>query len=114
MATHSTRTLEPGITVVEITGNLQVGKNLSSIEEAIHELIQGGARKLVVDLTGLEHIDSSGIGMLTGCRNKMQEAGGQMRLAGAHGVTVRVFAVIHMDEIMPVDADMAAACKALG
>ncbi|MEP6961692.1 MAG: STAS domain-containing protein [Acidobacteriota bacterium] len=113
MATHTTRTVEPGITVVEISGSLQVGKNLAATETALHALIKEGARKMVVDLSGLEHIDSSGLGMLTGCRTEMSEAGGHFRLAGATGPIGRIFGVIHMDEIIPVDADVAAACLAL-
>ena len=36
-----------------------------------------------------------------------------MRLAGAHGVPARVFKMIHMDKIMPVDENLDAALAAL-
>jgi anti-anti-sigma factor len=34
------------------------------VESAITEIIDAGAHKLVIDLTGLDMIDSSGIGVL--------------------------------------------------
>ena len=112
MATRKTRTVEPGITIVELAGRLNVGKNLSAVEKALLELIGAGSRKLILDLSKLDYIDSAGIGALTGCRNKMVESGGQIRIAGAHGTTARTFAVIQMNRIMPVDPDVAAAQKA--
>lgn len=112
MATRKVRTAEPGITIVELSGRLNVGKNLSAQEAAIQALIAAGCRKLIVDFSKLDYIDSAGIGVMAGCRNKMHEAGGQMRIAGPQGVIARTFRVIKMDKIIPVDPDVAAAQKA--
>jgi anti-anti-sigma factor len=113
MATRTVRTVDPGITIVSLTGRLNVGKNLSEAQTLIAELIQFGARKIILDLTGLDYIDSASIGVLVGCNDEMKEAGGQIRLAGAHGPIERTFAVIHMEKIMPVDADVDIARQAL-
>jgi anti-sigma B factor antagonist len=95
--------------VFEISGRLNLGNLLMSVENAIRGLVDGGARKLVIDLTGLNAIDSSGIGMLVGCNGHMEHNGGKMRLAGAHGPVAKVFAMVHMDRIVPMDADLASA-----
>jgi anti-sigma B factor antagonist len=105
-----THRVEPDITVFEISGRLNLGNMLQSIESAIRGLIEGGARKLVIDLTGLSSIDSSGIGMLIGCGGQMEQLGGQMRLAGAQGPVAKVFDMVHMQRIVPLDADLASAC----
>jgi anti-sigma B factor antagonist len=79
-----TRTLHvaPDITVVEISGRLNLGNSLLSIETSIRRLVEQGARKLVVDLTGLNYIDSSGIGMLVTSSGQLEQSGGRMRIAG--------------------------------
>jgi anti-sigma B factor antagonist len=102
--------IEPDITVFEISGRLNLGNLLQSAEGAIRALIDGGARKLVIDLTGLNAIDSSGIGALVSCAGHIGQLGGHMRLAGAQGPVAKVFNMVHMDRIVPLDADLASAC----
>jgi anti-sigma B factor antagonist len=106
-----TRRVEPDITVFEISGRLNLGNLLLSVESAIRAIVDGGARKLVIDLTGLNSIDSSGIGTLVNCGGQVDHLGGQMRLAGAHGSVAKVFETIHIDRIIPLDADVALACE---
>jgi anti-sigma B factor antagonist len=89
---------------------LSLGNLLQSAESAIRDLIDGGARKLVIDLTGLNSIDSSGIGTLVSCAGHMGQLGGEMRLAGAQGAVAKVFGMVHMDRIVPLDTDLASAC----
>lgn len=113
MATRTVRTVDPGITIVSLTGRLNVGKNLSEAQTLIAELILFGSRKMILDLTELEYIDSAAIGMLTGCQTEMQEAGGQMRIAGAQGPPERTLRIIHMEQIMPMDASVDIARQAL-
>jgi len=103
------RQVEPDLIVVELSGHLNLGNELMSLESAVKRLIQDGARKLVMDLTKLDYIDSAGIGMLVGCNGQMDRAGGKMRVAGAQGSVAKAFGVVHMDRITSLDADVATA-----
>jgi anti-anti-sigma factor len=105
-----TYSVEPDITVFEISGRLNLGNLLQSVERSIQSLINSGVRKLVIDVTGMTSIDSSAIGMLVSSGGQMDQHGGQMRVAGAHGAVAKVFEMVHMARIVPVDADLASAC----
>jgi len=107
------RQVEPALTVVELTGHLNLGNELMTLESAVKRLIEEGARKLVIDVTKLDYIDSAGIGMLVGCNGQMDRACGKMRVAGAHGTVAKAFEVVHMDRIMALDADVNTAVKNL-
>lgn len=109
-----TRMVEPAITVLEISGRLNLGNSLQSIESSIQHLIADGVRKLVVDISGLNYIDSSGIGMLVSSSGHMEQSGGQMRIAGARGTVARALGVAHVDRIAPVDNDVDSACRHFG
>jgi len=106
-----TRSVEPDITVVEISGRLNLGNLLVSIETSVRRLIDEGARKLVVDVTNLSYIDSSGIGMLVGCNGHIEQNGGGMRVAGAQGLVAKSFGVVHLDRIVQLDTDVESACR---
>ncbi len=104
------RKVEPDLTVVELTGHLNLGNELMTLENAVKRMIAEGARKLVIDVTGLDYIDSAGIGMLVACNGQIDRAGGKMRVAGAQGTVARAFEIVHMDRITSLDADVDAAC----
>lgn len=108
-----TRLTESGSTVVEISGRLHLGNSLSYTETAIKRIITDGARGLVIDLTGLDFIDSAGIGMLISCSGEMEQAGGAFRIAGAHDGVAKTFEIVHMDRIVALDADVEAALRKL-
>jgi anti-anti-sigma factor len=107
------RRMELDITVFEISGRLILGNLLQSVHSEIREVIDGGARKLAIDLTGLTWIDSSGIGTLLNTSEHMKQLGGQMRLAGATGAVARIFDTFHLERIIPLDADLTLACGRL-
>jgi anti-sigma B factor antagonist len=115
MITESrTPKLDGGVTVVEISGRLNLGNSLISIETAIKRLIEQGARKLVVDLSDVNFIDSSGIGMLVACAGQMEQSSGRIRIAGAAGVVAKAFDIVHMERITPLDENVEAAAGAFG
>lgn len=109
-----TKTLQIGdVTVVEMSGRLSLGNSLTYAENAINRLIDGGTRKLVIDLTQLNHIDSSGLGMLIFCGGRMEQSGGQMRVAGANETVTRVFEIAHANRVLQLDTDLESACRNL-
>jgi anti-anti-sigma factor len=108
-----TRRVEPDITVVEISGHLNHGNNLIEIERLMRKLVDDGVRKLAIDLANLNFIDSAGIGMLVGTNGHMDTAGGKVRVAGAKGPVAKVFEVVHMQKIVPLDPDVAASLELL-
>jgi anti-sigma B factor antagonist len=104
---------EPDITVFEISGRLNLGNSLMTIENSIKRLIDDGARKLVLDLTGLIRTDSAGIGMLVASTGHAVKSGGQLRIAGAQGQVLHIFDLVQMSKIVPLDPDVETACRNL-
>jgi len=109
-----TRKIEPDITVVEISGTLHLGNTLIHTETAIKRMIDDGVRKLIVDISGLNYIDSAGIGLLVSCAGQIHEAGGKMRIVGARGVVAKSFEVVKIALVVPLDGDVEAACRNIG
>jgi len=106
-----TKTQQIGdMTVVEMSGRLHLGNSLIYAENAVIRLIDGGTRKLVSNLTQLDHIDSSGLGMPVYCGGRIEQSGGRMRVAGAGATGARVFEVAHADRVLQFDADLTLAC----
>jgi anti-sigma B factor antagonist len=70
-------------TVIALEGNIMGGPDASSLNSQIHELLGGGRKVLVLDMTGVQYINSSGLGLLIATVNAVRSAGGTLKVAGA-------------------------------
>jgi len=108
------RELSPGITAITFTGRLVLGNRLTEVEDAIRQHIQQGSRKLVLDFSGLDFIDSAGVGVLAVCVGSMQREGGTIVVAGATGRVKQLLELTNLHRIVGMYADVASAHSALG
>ncbi len=72
-----------GIMIIELTGNVMGGPDATALNEQIHKLLDDKKRKIVIDLSDVKFINSSGLAMLIGGLNTMRKSGGEMKLARA-------------------------------
>ena len=108
-----TRELSPDITVMTFTGRLILDNQLKDVEDAIREHIMQGKRKLVLDFTGLNYIDSSGIGIIAVCIGLMERAGGKLAVVGASGQVKQLLELTHLNLSVPTYSDISSAQAAL-
>lgn len=95
-----------GICIVTLVGTLTTGTTLSIAEAKIVKLIEGGQRRIVLDVSQISYCDSGGLGMLVSASGTMDEHGGKMRIAGANEKMVRTFRLTHTDNIFALDANV--------
>jgi anti-sigma B factor antagonist len=107
------RKIEPDISVIDISGRLNLGNTLQALERSVLNLIGTGSRKVIVNLSALDYIDSAGIGMLISCSGQMEQHQGQMRIAGARGAVAKALDMVHMSRIAALDPDLETACRNL-
>lgn len=69
-----------GILVFDVAGRLIVGLNAGALRERITQAVAAGKQNIVVNLSGVDYIDSTGLGTLVLCFNLVQKAGGALKL----------------------------------
>ena len=67
--------------VITLKGNVMGGPDGSKLHDTLHELKEGGKTNVVVDLSKVKFMNSSGLGMLISAMTTMRNAGGDLRLA---------------------------------
>lgn len=70
-------------TVIALEGNLMGGPDASSLNSQIHSLLEEGKKAVVLDMSKVQFINSSGLGLLIGTVNALRSAGGTLKVAGA-------------------------------
>ncbi len=98
-------------TIVHIGGEIDV-YTAPVLRRRLDEPIMAGCRDLVVDLSGVTFLDSTGLGVLVGRLKMMRSHAGQMRVVGATDRVHKVFAITGLDRVLemyPSLADLPAA-----
>ena len=67
--------------VVEIAGKVTIGYD-AQMRDAIGEALDGGAKNVLLDMSRVSKIDSSGIGELVAAHNRTADGGGRLLLVG--------------------------------
>jgi anti-sigma B factor antagonist len=67
-------------------------------KKALSEAIADGTKSLILDLSDVEFMDSSGLGALVFCRQRLPE-GGQIVIAGAQQEVVTLMRLTHLDKV---------------
>ncbi len=70
-----------GAVVIELKGNVMGGDDTKDFNELLHKLVDEGKINIVIDLSEVKFMNSSGLGMLIGGLTTMKKANGTLKLA---------------------------------
>jgi anti-sigma B factor antagonist len=69
-----------GILILDLQGRLVAGDSAGALRERGHKAAGGENRNLVLNMRGVDYIDSSGLGTLVAAHSTLEKAGGGMAL----------------------------------
>jgi anti-sigma B factor antagonist len=104
---------EPDITGISCAGRFTLGTRLSETEALVNTMLERGVRKLVLDLTHVDFVDSAGLGIIMRIYGEMTERGGYFRIAGPHEQVKRLFDITHTSAILSLDPDLVTSVQKL-
>jgi anti-anti-sigma factor len=93
--------LSPDLCQIEFTGKLMMGNESRQVEWNVSELLAAGVKKIIFDLTMVDGIDSTGVGIIVMCQAKLQKVGGSLRVAGAQGIVLDTLRMTRVDKLVP-------------
>ncbi len=88
-----------GTFVLAVTGELDLA-SAAHFREAVGEAMGTGARNVVVDLSGSDFIDSSGIGALMWAEHRLQAVGGELTTKGCQPPVERAFKLAGLSQLI--------------
>jgi len=100
---------EGGYAVIVVSGRLALGGETEKLNSAVNAALQKDQKKIVIDITALDYVDSSGVGMLVSCVTNVRKAGGELKLVGANQRIRRIFSMTGVDSIISMFATVAEA-----
>jgi anti-sigma B factor antagonist len=88
-----------GHPVLAVTGEIDI-YTAPLFKQAVVNLVSEGANDVVIDLSGVTFMDSSGFGTLLGATRRLRPLGGGLHLAGANSTIQRMLRLTRLDTIM--------------
>jgi anti-sigma B factor antagonist len=79
-----------GTTTVTVEGEVDVA-TAPALRDELYRLIEQGTNQIVVDLSGMDFIDSTGLGVFVGALKRAREGGGGIELRGLQPAARKVF-----------------------
>ena len=88
-----------GATVLMATGRVTF-HTANVLRQQLAGLIEAGDNHLVVDLSGVEAMDSSGVGALISGLKAARSVGGDLRLVAPSVPIAEIFRMMHLDKVL--------------
>ncbi len=88
---------EERATVVALTGEVDL-KHSPRIHRTLVELSDERPERMILDLTGVGYMDSSGVGTLVDIYRRVQAYGGRLMLSGMQDKVRSVFEITQLDQ----------------
>lgn len=95
----STEVTSSGATVVVATGPL-IFPDVNGLRQQLISLAEAGANRVVVDLSRVTTIDSTGVGALVSGLKAARAHSGDLRLAGASTAITSMLNIMRLDKLL--------------
>ena len=99
MVDYPTRSTDSGVVVLRPEGRLNMVA-APDLREQLRSIIRSGKNRVVVDLSGVDTIDSSGLGALISGLKAARQSGGDLRIAAAGEQATAVLELTNLNRVL--------------
>ncbi|MDQ7005615.1 MAG: STAS domain-containing protein [Acidobacteriota bacterium] len=93
---------QDGIAITRLVGRITVGNALDDVREVVEDEIAAGRLRVIFDLSGVNFVDSAGLGELVACHRSLDQLGGRLVLAAPRGKVRDLIELTRIGELLPV------------
>jgi anti-anti-sigma factor len=108
---HETRE-QDGVTVIEVRGTIDV-ESAFELRDVLTGAVSRDGARIMVDLSQVGLIDSSGIGVLVTAHRHAEASGARLVLAAPAGPAARVFELTRTNKLLRIEPTVEAGLAAL-
>ena len=95
----STDSPQPGTVIVRFTGQFDFS-HVATARASINQQIEEGARLIIINLDGLDYIDSAGLGVLVGTLARLRDRHGELAVVCQSPRIRRVFEITRLTQLI--------------
>ncbi len=92
--------------LIEIIGRID-GDNITSVSHAIDEALAAGHNQIILDLSGVEFMNSAGLRTLVNTFKRVRQTGGALNLINPSDSVMRLLELVGLDSVLTIYFDAA-------
>lgn len=96
--------------VLDLTGEIDVYTSIA-LKQEITQVISDGAKYIVAEMSKVEYLDSTGLGLLIGALKRLRENQGSLVIVSPNVRIVRVFEITGLYKIFNIYESLAEAAE---
>jgi|SRR6185503_5204718 anti-sigma B factor antagonist len=101
-----------GCAIVAASGDVDISTS-PDLREALGRVVAEGNRAVVVDLSAVKFIDSTGLGVLVGAFTAVRNAGGRLAVVNDHSAVIKVLTITALHDVLGVQPTLEGAVAAV-
>ncbi len=105
MALSSARREKEDIQLLDLEGRITAGEEVAAFRNLIDEEIAANHRRVVLNMAGVDYIDSTGLGSLVICFTRLQKAGGTLKLLNLNRRQIELLVLTKLTTVFEVFDD---------
>jgi len=94
-----------GVVIVGLEGRITVGPESSALRDKVSALAAEGSRNIVLDLAGVDYIDSTGLGALVICATSLRKSGGNVKLLNLTPRSIELLVMTKLATVFEIFTD---------
>ena len=99
------------VTIVDISGRIVLGQETASLRSLVSDLLSKGHNKILLNLTNVDYIDSSGIGYLVGAFSSVRSHNGELKVLNPTKNVQDVLKKTNLYRILDINEDETVALR---
>lgn len=88
--------------IVTLSGSIYV-EEAAALREELLTYIEKGHKNFYINMTGVDYIDSSGLGVLVAIQKRSLQNGGGVKLSGLKGVVKELFELTRLTKVFEIE-----------
>ncbi len=100
------------VMVLELSGKIMGGPDFDKFKGEITDLVEGGYKNLILDMSGVPWINSTGLGILITGYHSIKAAEGTMKICNVKERVLSIFYISQLENIFDVYESLDEALKA--
>jgi anti-sigma B factor antagonist len=103
-----------GVTIVDVKGRIVLGEESASLRDLVCELLKAGNSQILLNLAGVDYIDSMGLGSLVSAFVTVRKQGGHLKLLNVDDKVADVMQITKLYTVFDIMSDEAQAVASFG
>jgi anti-sigma B factor antagonist len=103
-----------GVTIVDISGRIELGEESAALRDLVRDLLSKGHKQILLNLGDVQYIDSAGLGSLVAVSTSVRKQGGELKLLNLTNKVGDVMQITKLYTVFDIMNDEAVAVKSFG